>query len=83
MVTEKIKAPRNASDEGLVGCLRQLQFVKGLVQRAYRAAQLPVAACQHQDVVHVSYVEQAPCGEPVVERLQVQRAEQWTQGAPP
>lgn len=81
VIAHEVKAPRDATDEGFVGCLGQFQFVKSLVQCAHCTAQLAVAAREHQDVVHVSHIEQAPAGKPVVECLQVQRAEQRAQWA--
>lgn len=56
VIAQEVKAPRDATDEGFVGCLGQFQFVKSLVQRAYRTAQLAVAAREYQDVVHVAYI---------------------------
>jgi hypothetical protein len=53
-IAQEVKAPRDATDEGFVGCLRQFKFIKSLVQRAHRTAQLAVAAREHQDVVEVS-----------------------------
>lgn len=44
----------------------QLQPVENLVQRAHRAAQAAAGAGEHQDVVHVTQVEQLPAAQTII-----------------
>jgi hypothetical protein len=75
-MAQKVKAPADPADEGLVGVLLDVQFRQCLVDQPDRRPELPPGRGKDDPIVHEPGIRQPGLLDPLIQEFEVKRSHQ-------
>jgi len=75
-IAQKVKAPADPADEGLVGVLHDVQFRQRLVDQPDRRPELPPGRGKDDPIIHEPGIRQPGLLHPLIQEFEVKRSHQ-------